>query len=292
VRLENYRRIVAAIATSVLMGSAIAQSNTAGQLFDRFLNSGRQANPTSQQLAGQQSLPAGMTPGAKPPEPMRNTPWHTKAELLEAARNGEFRGLPEIRVNADQAAAPLTDSVIHILRAEYAVPTLDTGKTAGSMTCRSEASEEIRRLLTAITALQIATLSENPPAFYADAPTQGMEQNIRISLNGLGKGDGLCSMKVMGVEHPHPYGAAMRQLADEFGSATKEYVENQRTTLKAAYEDEQARVAAEQKAKADAAAKQVAAEKAAAQARNDAERARIQADQKRQQQQQQSRVAG
>jgi hypothetical protein len=230
------------------------------------------------------ALGSGFTPGAKPDEPKRDTPWRTKADLLAATRNGEFRGLPEVRVNQAEEAAPLTDSVIHILRDEYGVPTLATGKTAGSMTCRSQASEEIRRLLTSITALHMASLSDKPPTFYKDVQTQSLEQNIQMSLKTLGKGDGLCTTKVMGVERPHPYGAALRQLADDFGGATKDYVESQRTTRKTDYE-------AEQKALADAAAKRQGDARAAEQARIDAERARIQ-KQQQQQQQQQGRIAG
>ena len=275
-------RFAMAIAAGSIGAVASAQG-VLGQITKRAADAVRRpdANVTA-------SLPSGMTAAAKPPEPKRDTPWRTKEELLAAARNGEFRGLSEVRVNQATETAPLTDSVIHILRHEYEVPTLATGKTAGSMDCRSQASEEIRRLLTSITALHFATLSDRPPAFYRNAPTAALEQDIQRSLAGLGKGGGLCSTKVMGVERPHPYGAALRQLADEFGNATKEYVESQRAERKAAYDEQQARIAAEAKAKADADAKAVAAAKAAEQARIDAERARIQ----KQQQQQQSRVSG
>ena len=288
VRLKTFHRIATLLTACAVSGSAAAQGSTPGQLLDKLLDSGRHGNQPAQPAQGGQPLPSGMSPAAKPAEPQRETPWRTKAELLAAVRDGEFRGLPEIRVNQAEQTAPLTDSVIHILRHEYGVPTLSTGKTAGSMTCRSQASEEVRRLLTSITALHFATLSDKPPTFYKDAPTQSLEQTIQMSLKSLGMGDGLCSTKVMGVEHPHPYGAALRQLADDFGSATKDYVESQRATRKADYDAEQARIVAEQKAKADADAKLAAEARAAEQARIDAERARIQ----KQQQQQQGRIAG
>ena len=267
--------------------AALAQATVPNGVADKVLGvltRNQQPAPATTAIG----LPSGMTPAAKPAEPQRETPWRTKAELLAAVRDGEFRGLPEIRVNQAEQTAPLTDSVIHILRHEYGVPTLSTGKTAGSMTCRSQASEEVRRLLTSITALRFATLSDKPPTFYKDAQTQSLEQNIQMSLKSLGMGDGLCSTKVMGVDRPHPYGAALRQLADDFGTATKDYVESQRATRKADYDAEQARIVAEQKAKADADAKQAAEARAAEQARIDAERARIQ----KQQQQQQGRIAG
>jgi hypothetical protein len=241
--------------------------------------------PPIQTSGGAPALPPGMTRDAKPPQPAPDTPWQTKAELLDAARSGEFRGLPDIRVNAAAQTAPLTNSVIHVLRTEYGVPTLATGKTAGSMDCRSQASEEVRRLLTAVTALHVATLSDMPPTFYRDVPAQPLEQNIKMSLRGLGSGDGLCSTKVMGAERPHPYGAALLQLADEFGAATKEYVQTQRATLKAAYE-------ADLRAKAEAEAKRQAEADAATQAKIDAERARIEQQQQKQKQQQQGRIAG
>ena len=284
-------RVAIALAVGSIGATASAQG-VSGQMGDHATGSVHRPEAT---LAT--SLPSGMTPAPKPPVQKRDTPWRTKEELLAAARSGEFKGLPEIRANQEEETAPMTDSVIHILRHEYDVPSLSTGQSAGSMTCRSAASAEIRRLFTAITALHVDTLSNQPPAFYQNSAERSDLQNIEVVARILGNGDGLCSSTVMGTVHPHPYGAALRQLADEFGRATREYVDSERARRKTAYDEEQARLADERKAKAEAEAKRAAAARAAEQRRIDSERARIQSrqpqqPQQQQQQQQQGRIAG
>lgn len=63
---------------------------------------------------------------------MRNMPmsvarWPTQAAFLEATRQGEFTGIPNLRLSLgsyDEEMAPFTLSVKAILHAEYGVPAL------------------------------------------------------------------------------------------------------------------------------------------------------------------------
>lgn len=234
------------------------------------------------------SAPSGAQAQTNQPPP----PWPTKAALLDAARRGEFKGLPEIRVDAEKETAPLTNSVIRILRFEYMVPPLTGNGTMGSLNCRSAAQNEIRRLFTAITDLQIQGLSDKPPTFFRETNTSTSQQNIAIEMRQLGKGSGLCTTKVLGDEKPHPYGAALSKLADEFSAATKAYVDEERGRRVAAYDQEQARMQAERQGKANAQAQREADIRAAEQKRISSERARIEAEQIKRQQQEKNRVAG
>ena len=229
-----------------------------------------------------------VTPGAAQSPSGSDAPWSTKAAFLEATRNGEFAGLPNIRVNQEEAMAPLTESVIHILRTEYQVPPLQKGREMGLGTCRGQVASEIRRLFTDLTAYELASLTDRPPTFQRATESRGYPASIATEVAGLGRGGGYCTTTVMGVEKRHPYGVALRSLADDFLDATATYVDAERGRRVTAYREAQARIAAEQRAKAEAQAKRVAAE----QQRIDAEHARIQADQQKRQQQEQSRIGG
>lgn len=206
-----------------------------------------------------------------------NVPWATKAALLDAARNGEFRGLPDIRVNMAEQTMQLTESVFQILRNEYGVPPVPGSSSGGFGTCRASADSEVRRLLTAITALSVQTLSDKPPTFLRDINSAQYQQDIRMQMSRLGEGGGYCKTRAMGMEKPHPYGAALAELAVEFDKATTEFVEAERARRVASYQAEQTRIRSEQTAQAER-------QRAAEQQRIDAERARIEADQQRRQQ--------
>jgi hypothetical protein len=279
---------------SFLMPSAWAQANLGEQLLNGAISAAsRRLHQAIPEAGPASSQPPGIAPAATAPQANQPLPpWPTKAALLEATRRGEFKGLPEIRVNPDQETAPLTNSVIRILRIEYKVPPLTGNDTMGSLTCRSSASMEIRRLLTAITDGQIQSLSDKPPTFYRETNTAARQQNLVEAIKQLGKGSGLCTTKELGVEKPHPYGLALAKLADEFSAATKDYVEAERERRKAAYEQAQARVQADQQASADAKAQRDSDARAAEQKRIATERARIEADQQRRRQIEKSRVAG
>lgn len=264
---EAASTLAAAVLTSTLAMPAWAQGN----LSERMVNGANTATASGTPRQSGQPLP----------------PWPTKAALLEAARNGTFKGLPEIRVDADLETAPLTNSVIRILRFEYMVPPL--GGNDSIRTCRGSASGEIRRLLTGITNLHVGSLSERPPSFYRETNTTAIQENIQSEMGQLGKG--WCSTTLLGVEHPHPYGAALSKLAQEFSAATKEYVEAERGRRIAAYGQDQARAQADQQAKANAQAQRDADIRAADQKRIASERARIEAEQTTRQQQEKNRIA-
>lgn len=231
--------------------------------------------------------PAGAASAPTVPTPIPR--WPNKAALLEAARNGEFRGLPEIRVDQEKETEPLVYAVIYAMRVEDKVPPLITN---GETRCRKSAAGEIRRLLTAITAMHLDTLGSQPPTFFNQVDTAQRMATINGERKRLGTGGGFCTTTAMGVERPHPYGAALAKIADDFSAATKEFVEAERQRRLTAYAEEQARIQAELRAKAEAKAKAEADARAVEQRRIDAERTRIEADQKRRQQQEKNRISG
>ena len=287
---------VTVLTSGLLMTPAWAQ----GSLGEQMLN-GAIGAATKRLQEAAPGIGIGSTPSQSSPTPQSGPqaqanqpppPWLTKAALLEATRRGEFKGLTEIRVDAEKETAPLTNSVIRILRFEYMVPPLTGNGTMGSLNCRSAAQNEIRRLFTAITDLQMQGLSEKPPTFYREINTSASQQNIAVEMRQLGKGSGLCTTKVLGDEKPHPYGAALSKLADEFSAATKTYVDEERGRRVAAYDQEQARVQADRQGKANAQAQRETDIRAAEQKRISSERARIEAEQIKRQQQEKNRVAG
>lgn len=287
--------LAAAVVTSgLLLPPAWAQGTLGEQLLHGAISAAakrlQEAAPGLGNGAATAQTPSTEPSGAPAPANQPLPPWPTKAALLDAARRGVFKGLPEIRVDAEKETAPLTNSVIRILRIEYLVPPLAGNASLG--TCRGAVSGEIRRLFTGITDLHTQGLSETPPAFYRETNTSGSQQNVLNEMKQLGKGGGWCTTKVLGVENPHPYGSALAKLADEFSAATKAYVDDERGRRVAAYDQEQARVQAERQGKANAQAQREADMRAAEQKRISSERARIEAEQIKRQQQEKSRVAG
>ena len=290
-----------ALAATVLTNSMLITPAWAqGSLGEQMLNNAISAATKRLQEAAP-GMGIGSTSSQSPPMPQSTPqaqanqpppPWLTKAALLEATRRGEFKGLTEIRVDVEKETAQLTNSVIRILRFEYMVPPLTGNGTMGSLNCRSAAQNEIRRLFTAITDLQMQGLSEKPPTFYRETNTSSTQQNIAIEMRQLGQGSGLCTSKALGVEKPHPYGEALSKLAHEFNTATKAYVDDERSRRVAAYDQEQARVQADRQGKANAQAQRETDIRAAEQKRISSERARIEAEQIKRQQQEKNRVAG
>ena len=285
---------ITVMANSMLMQSAMAQSSLGEQMLNGALDAAKKRLQEAAPGIGTGSTPsqpAVMVPSSPPVQANQPPPpWPTKAALLDAARRGEFKGLPEIRVDVETETAPLTNSVIRILRFEYMVPPLTGNGSAG--TCRGAASGEIRRLLKAITTLQIDGLSDKPPTFYRETNISARQQSVQDEMRQLGKGGGWCTTKVLGDEKPHPYGAALSRLAVEFSEATKAYVETERARRVTAYEQEQAQVQAERQGRANVQAQRDADTRAAEQKRISVERARIEAEQIKRQQQEKNRVAG
>ena len=285
---------VTVIGSSFLMQPSWAQRSLGDQMLDGALGVAKKRLQEAVPGAGGGSTtgqPARIVPSV-PPAPANQLPlpWPNKVALLDAARRGEFRGLPEIRSEVEKETAPLTNSVIRILRFEYMVPPLSGNDSIG--TCRGAASEEIRRLLTGITNLQIQGLSDTPPNFYRETNVSSSQQNIELEMRKLGTAGGWCVTKVLGVDKPHPYGAALSKLALEFSAATKAYVEAERALRVATYAQEQAQLQAERQDRANAQAQRDADTRAAEQKRISGERARIEAEQIKRQRLEKSRVAG
>ena len=301
--MNKFRRGVTGIAlamtvltSGMLTTSVWAQSSLGEQMLNGAIGAATKRLQEAAPGIGIGSMPSQSLPMPQSGPPTQANqpppPWLTKAALLEATRRGEFKGLTEIRVDAEKETAPLTNSVIRILRLEYQVPPLTGNGTMGSLTCRSAAQNEIRRLFTAITDLQMQGLSDKPPTFYRETNAAGSQQNIAIEMRQLGRGSGLCTTKILGVEKPHPYGEALAKLADEFNAATKAYIDDERGRRVAAYDQEQARVQADRQVKANAQAQREADLRAVEQKRIATERARIEAEQIKRQQQEKNRVAG
>lgn len=207
----------------------------------------------------------------------------TKAALMAAARAGQLGGLHEVRGDLERATTNLTAAVLLILRNEYGVPPLPADRQ-----CERAAAAEVRELFRYQVAASSETLSSRPPDFRAEVNRQQMAEQYRSVAARVGTGGGWCEVG----GRPHPYGAALLKLAQEFGEANAQWVESERASRKKGYEDEQARLRAE--AERQAAEKQRAeAERQAAERRRiEAERARIEADEKRRREQQKNRVSG
>lgn len=229
-------------------------------------------------VAMAQTLP-GQDPNA--------TPWLTKAALLQAARAGEFRGLPEVRFDIETETAPLTRSVLQVLRAEYGVPPLPADRN-----CVRAALSEVRRLLTALTDGAVSTLGDRPPDFRRENNPRAIAQQLNDVVPRLGTGGGFCETQMLGLRKPHPYGAALKQFSAEFEAATVAWVEEERARRIQAHETANAQQRARDEQQAADRQKADAERKAAEQRRIDAERARIEAEQERRKQRDKNRVAG
>lgn len=213
--------------------------------------------------------------------------WPTKASLLEATRAGKLAGLPEVRGDIERQVEPLVVSVLHVLHTEYGVPQLP-----GDRQCRRGAADEVFRLLAAQAKVSTATLSERPPTFAQQVNQRALLDDVRVQKSKAGTGGGWCEVERSGSRQPHPYGAALVKLSEEFATATSEWVEAERSKWKAAHLEAQGR---EQAAIERQLAEKQRAEterKAAEQRRIDEERARIEADEKRRKEQEKKRVAG
>lgn len=224
----------------------------------------------------------GFTPAKPPAAPAaaERSLWGSKAEFLAAARKGDLSEMAQVTNFGDADFAPVLRSITHILRTDYKVPPLP--RDAG---CDLEYREGTKRFMRNVTLLHTTTLSEKAPTFFRESSA---EPAVQESIRTMERGSGNCDMQVLGKRVRHPYAQALTSLMQEYGQATKEYVEAERTRRKTAYAKEQAQVAAEQRAKADAKAKRDAEE----QERIDAERARVEAEQKRLRDQNKQRVGG
>lgn len=208
--------------------------------------------------------------------------WPSKAVLLEATRQGGFRSLPTLYVS-DERLTPFTDSIIYILETEYGVPRLSSPRDRQPGGCRWAISSDIRTAFKRIATAQQAPLTSQAPTFWNAAATATIDREVQQAEDHIG----LDGAHACGSPNP-PYVTALRSIAADFSAAVAAYAAAEVEDRKSAFAQEQARIAEIARAKAAAAEKQRAEE----QQRTDAERARIQGDPQKQQQQQQGRVVG
>lgn len=266
--------------TVAIVGITLTASAQAQIIFGQPFN--RAALTPQQQTAPQPSaggrLPSGLQASAAPPQQVERGLWPTKAEFLAATRNGDLIGVDKI---PDQSAESnsVAASIRAILQSAYGV-TLPAGDHA----CALSFNTDVRMALGAVTYLHRETLTTAPPSYYVAAPKYGTSL-VNDMVQTMQGNNGFCDPVVLGVRKPHPYKPALLKLMDEYGQATKDYVEAERSRRQTAYANEQVAKQAQQQAQQQASA-------AAEQQRIDAERARIQLEQKKRAAQEQNRVGG
>jgi hypothetical protein len=276
----------------IFLAQNVQAQNTLGNLFKQVLNSEPiQAAP---QPMANESLPSGLLPSAAPSRAAEPVLWATKAEFLAAARNGELIAIDGV-VHTHEFD-PVVVSIATILKTDYGVafPFKDfreNSRNSDIQACQRSFEGNVGSALSNVTILHAKTLSDTSPDFYKD-PSKDAIRNVDYVVRDLNTSGGYCDLKILGVKKPHPFKAALLKLMDEYGQATKEYVETERGRRKIAYADEQAQKQAQQKAIADAQAKRAADARAVEQQRIDEERARIQNVQKKREKQEQNRVGG
>lgn len=307
--------VVVAVACTTVAPSVQAQVGL-GELLNKALNGAPQQQEASQPSASTQ-LPSGLQPGAAPTKSAEPVLWASKADFLVATRNGDLIAIDRAAYFGSKELTPIAISIASILHADYGVTLpfslsdLRKGDLQNSG-CIQGFERDIDEMLSPVTKMHAQTLSQEPPDFYK-APSNGSTHGVDTAVMFLRRGNN-CDQRILGASKPHPYKAALLKLMDEYGQATKEYVEAERERRKVAYVEEQAhradvqakrdaeakaarqlaqqQQAKEQKARADAQAKQAADARAAEQQRIEEERTRIQREQKKREEQEKSRIGG
>jgi hypothetical protein len=196
-------------------------------------------------------------------------------------------------------ATPIVISIASILQTDYgvALPFREFNRkvmehmVGAEAQCMFAFNHNVAYALQSVTKMTANTLSNEAPDFYK-APSSESVKDVELMVQNMQRGNGACDPTVLGVWKPHPYKAALLKLMDEYGQATKDYIEAERTSKKTAYADAQVQQQAAQKARADAQAKQDADSKVAEQQRIEAEHARIEAEEKKREEQNKKRIGG
>jgi hypothetical protein len=218
--------------------------------------------------------------------------WKSKAEFLAAARNGDLIKINEVQFPGKEST-PIVISIASILRTDYGVTlpfkeinqkAVDTLAGGG---CIFVFDRDVGEALGSVAKLNAETLSDAPPDFY-NLPSDETIHGVGISQR---LGDA-CDITTLGARKLHPYKAALLKLTDEYGQATKEYVEAERTRRKNAYAEALAKEQAELKASADAQAKKDADARVVEQQGIEAEHVRIEAEEKKREEQNKNRIGG
>lgn len=246
----------------------------------------KKSQERAQQEAANAQLPPGMMPTEASAQSDQLPEWPTKAAFIEAAKRGEMSGIKRSMFDFDNRMQSIGESVKYILANEYQTP------IPGDFDCQRRGVEEANDLLALISELHMGTLSDKEPFFQGVSEPYLLEA-VQERVKNIGTGYGQCTMKtVLGVIKPYPYGKSLLNLANEYGEATKYYVEQVRAERIAEYEERQRQLLVEAQRNAEANVQREAAVRAAEEKRIKAERARVEAEEQRRQQVKRSRIAG
>jgi hypothetical protein len=263
------------IAIGVVVAAVSFNADAQSSIFNQILNTAVQQINRTQPAQGATSDAASYVSAAASPPWLGNAApmFSTQESFLAAARRGELAGIPNTQDSSEEGKA-ITASIATILANEYNTPI--PGDRANG-TCRSVLTNLLHNWLADTTRRYTDTLTQQPPRFYRDV-------DVRAPYEARSIGS-FCSTRVLGQERPYPFIESLSRLIDEYGQATKAYVEEARAERIHDYQ------AAEQ-AKQEAAARQEAARRDAEQRRITAQRQRIEEQQRLQKQRDASRVAG
>jgi hypothetical protein len=274
--------------------SQTAQAQTPEQLLRGILDTVTQSRnrdkppqqfgqPSSQGVTAADMLgSAAAAPAARQP-----VLYPTRELLLNAARSGELAGFN--RATAEDTKKVVA-SVRRILRVEYQVPPI-------SQNCYENGPfvSDVTVLLGDLTAVQVISLSEQPPEFINTNTNQAnYTESINRHLAKLQKPRDRthCDEEVMGNIVPHPYKAALVSLAGDYAKATRAYVEGERARRKADYQEKVAQQQEQGRQQQEIGRQRQATAAAAEQQRIDAEAARVRQQEELRAKKEKARVGG
>jgi hypothetical protein len=227
---------------------------------------------TAADMLGPQAAAAGALP--------QDVLYPNRKLFLEAARTGKLQGFN--RATAEESKKVVL-SVQRILMTKYKVPPI-------SQNCYDNGffASNVSGLLGDLTAVQVLTLSDQPPeftnnSFNRDSLTNSI--NARLANLQTPRDRTQCDEEVMGKVVHHPYKLALVSLAGDYAKATAVYVEQERSRRKTEYQEATAQ-------KQDQERQRKAAASAAEQQRIDAEAARVRQDEQKRAQKEKARIGG
>lgn len=199
-----------------------------------------------------------------------------RAEFLRAAKQGELAGLGNVTDPSDDGKTVVA-TVAYILAHDYKTPIPDDRRVGN---CVATVPFNIVRAVAGLTRARIQTLSSSPPEFRLRAEVS--PANIENELRGI---EGHCASRTLGQDKPYLFVASLRQLLSDYDAATQSYVDAKREALIASFQKGQ-------EAKRAAAAADIAARRGAEQERINAERKRIEEQERPAKPRDTNRVAG
>lgn len=272
---------IVALAVVSFTFAASANALTLGQLIGAVIPPQPQA-----ELPATNGLASGLTPSRAPARQVEPGLWKSKAEFLAAARNGDLIAIDKVLFGGGKESVPIVVSIASILQTDYGVimPFVEYNPEEmghGNDRCMYIFDSKVDYVLKTVTKMHALTLSNKAPDFYK-APSDQSIKDVELMVQNMQRGGDFCDPEVLGVWKPHPYKAALLKLMDEYGQATKDYIEAERSSRKAAYVNAQTQQQAAQKARDDAQAKQASDARIAEQQRIEAEeKQRVERNKKR-----------